>query len=91
MPPVDEATFIAKADQLIAKLELLAIRMDSLVLAVSDFRTSSSLNMGALASRIQQLEVIETENTGIARADQQRDEAVLTNPVRIRRDNRGTL
>ena len=67
------------------------MRLDGLNLAVSDFKVSSSLNMGALASRISQLEVIETENTGIARADQQRDEAVLVNPVRIRRDNRGAL
>jgi hypothetical protein len=91
MPPVDEAIFTGKADAVIAALQLIAIRLDGLALVVDDFKVSQSLAAGALASRIQQLEVVAADYATVVKAEQTREEAVLVNPVRIRRENRGTL
>jgi hypothetical protein len=77
VPPVDEATFILKADAVIAALQLVAVRLDGLAIAVDDFKVSTSLNAGALANRIQQLEVLATDYAEVVKAEQLREEAVL--------------
>jgi hypothetical protein len=89
MPPVDEATFIAKADLLIGAINLVAVRLAALAVEVGDLKVSGSLNSGALAARLDALSAEVRETIDATASEMNAIETKRIKRIPLRHGSRG--